>query len=152
MINYLSAYPLIGVFVDVTTVMIAVAIIINLVNVARGFIIANRIIALDALGNQVMALMILYAFKHGTDHYMSGVLVICILSFVSLIVWSKYLQRGNIVYPLSKTAAKKVSLSQLNAHSSQAAEEAEEIQEEKDAAALETAEAEAVAEEEVSHE
>ena len=56
MINYLSAYPLIGVFVDVTTVMIAVAIIINLVNVARGFIIANRIIALDALGNQVTPL------------------------------------------------------------------------------------------------
>lgn len=132
MINFLVDYPFIGVFVDATTVMIAVAIVINLINVARGIIIANRIIALDALGNQVMALMILYAFKHGTDHYMSGVLVICILSFVSLIVWSKYLQRGNIVYPLSKAAAKKVSLSKLNTHSPEAAEIAEEIEEEKE--------------------
>lgn len=100
MINFLVAYPLINICVNIVLAMTGLAALINLLNVARGRTLADRVVSLDALGTQSMALIIIYAFKHGTDLYMSAVLVISILSFVALVVWSKYLQKGNITYPL----------------------------------------------------
>lgn len=100
MINFLVSYPLIGKCVDIVLIMAGLAALINLVTIAKGRTLADRIIGLDALGTQIMALIVIYAFKHGTDLYMSAVLVISILSFVALVVWSKYIQLGNIVYPL----------------------------------------------------
>lgn len=110
MINFLADYPLIGVCVNLVLIMVGLAAVINLVTIARGKTLADRIIALDALGTQVMALIVIYAFKHGTDLYMSAVLVISILSFVALVVWSKYIQQGNVVYPLKAPHKKKNSL------------------------------------------
>lgn len=100
MINFLVSYPLISLCVNIVLVMAGLAAFINLVTIAKGKTLADRIIGLDALGTQVMALIVIYAFKHGTDLYMSAVLVISILSFVALVVWSKYIQQGNVTYPL----------------------------------------------------
>lgn len=100
MINFLSSYPLINICVNIVSAMTGIAALMNLLMVARGKTSADRIVSLDALGTQSMALIILYAFKHGTDLYVPAVLVISILSFVALVVWSKYIQRGNITYPL----------------------------------------------------
>lgn len=110
MINFLISYPLIGACVNLLLFMVGLASVINLVTIARGKTLADRIIGLDALGTQVMALIVLYAFKHGTGLYMSAVLVISILSFVALVVWSKYIQQGNVVYPLKAQHKKKNSL------------------------------------------
>ncbi|WP_130861271.1 monovalent cation/H+ antiporter complex subunit F [Bacilliculturomica massiliensis] len=110
MIDFLVSYPLIGKCVDLILFMAGLAAVINLVTIARGKTLADRVIGLDALGTQVMALIVLYAFKHGTDLYMSAVLVISILSFVALVVWSKYIQQGNVVYPLKAPHKEKNSL------------------------------------------
>lgn len=100
MINFLISYPIINLFVNIVLAMTGLAALFNLISLARGKTLADRIVSLDALGTQSMALIIIYAFKHGTDLYMAAVLVISILSFVALVVWSKYIQRGNITYPL----------------------------------------------------
>lgn len=111
MINFLVSYPLIGICVNAVVVMVGFAALINLVTIAKGKTLIDRVVGLDALGTQVMSLIIIYAFKHGTDLYMSAVLVISILSFVALVVWSKYLQQGNVVYPLKSPHPLKKSLS-----------------------------------------
>lgn len=110
MINFLISYPLIGICVDIVLIMAGLAAFINLLTIAKGKTLADRVIGLDALGTQIMALIVIYAFKHGTDLYMSAVLVISILSFVALVVWSKYIQQGNIVYPLKAPHKSKNSL------------------------------------------
>lgn len=100
MINYLENYPIINLVVNLVLGMISISLVINLVTVVTGKTLADRVVGLDALSTQTMALIILYAFKHGTFYYLDAVLIISILGFLALVVWSKYMKKGNIVYPL----------------------------------------------------
>ncbi len=114
MIDFLVDYPIIGFCVDVTMIIISISLIINLLSVFSNKTDVNRIILMESFINLVMAIMILYGLKHGTYQYTNGILIICILSFTSMVVWSKYISQGNIVYPLTESAAAKVSLESLN--------------------------------------
>lgn len=100
MINFLQSYPLINLVVNIVLTLISISLVINLVTVVTGKTLADRVVGLDALGTQTLALIILYAFKHGTAYYMDAVLIISILGFVAMVVWSKYMQKGNVLYPL----------------------------------------------------
>ncbi len=114
MIDFLVDYPIISFCVDVTMVLISISLIINLIAVAMNRTDVNRIMLMEVFINLVMAIMILYGLIHGTYQYTNGILIICILSFTSMVVWSKYISQGNIVYPLNENAAEKVSLESLN--------------------------------------
>ncbi|WP_206459983.1 monovalent cation/H+ antiporter complex subunit F [Anaerovorax sp. IOR16] len=100
MINFLQDYPIINLVVNIVLILISISLVINLVTVVTGKTLADRVVGLDALGTQTLALIILYAFKHGTAYYMDAVLIISILGFVAMVVWSKYMQKGNVLYPL----------------------------------------------------
>jgi hypothetical protein len=52
---------------------------------------------MDSCGTAVMALIVIYSMRQGTDLYMSCVLVIAILGFIGMVALSKYIQSGNIV-------------------------------------------------------
>jgi len=102
MINFLHDYPIINLVVNIVLVLISISLVINLLTVVTGKTLADRVVGLDALSTQTLALIILYAFKHGTAYYMDAVLILSILGFVAMVVWSKYMQKGDVLYPLKK--------------------------------------------------
>jgi multicomponent K+:H+ antiporter subunit F len=63
----------------------------------RGPGLPDRILALDTLYVNAMALLILVGIRYDTALYFEAALVISMLGFVGTIALSKYLLRGDIV-------------------------------------------------------
>lgn len=63
----------------------------------RGPSLVDRILALDTLYINTIALLVLLGIQRGTPLYFEAALVIAMLGFASTVVLSKYLLRGNIV-------------------------------------------------------
>jgi multicomponent K+:H+ antiporter subunit F len=63
----------------------------------RGPSLADRILALDTLYVNSMALLVLVGLQFETQLYFEAALVIAMLGFVGTVALSKYLLRGDIV-------------------------------------------------------
>lgn len=63
----------------------------------RGPAAPDRILALDTLYINTMALLILLGIRFGTALYFEAALVIAMLGFVATVVLCKFLLRGDIV-------------------------------------------------------
>ncbi len=63
----------------------------------RGPSLVDRILALDTLYINTLALLVLLGIQRGTPLYFEATLVIAMLGFASTVVLSKYLSRGDIV-------------------------------------------------------
>ena len=63
----------------------------------RGPSLVDRILALDTLYINTIALLVLLGIQRGTPLYFEAALVIAMLGFASTVVLSKYLLRGDIV-------------------------------------------------------
>jgi multicomponent K+:H+ antiporter subunit F len=74
-----------------------VALLLAAYRLLRGPAAADRILALDTLYINTMALLILLGIRFGTALYFEAALVIAMLGFVSTVVLSKFLLRGDVV-------------------------------------------------------
>ena len=74
-----------------------VAILLALWRLLRGPSAPDRILALDTLYVNAMALLILLGVKLGTAIYFEVALIIAMIGFVSTVALAKYLLRGDIV-------------------------------------------------------
>jgi multicomponent K+:H+ antiporter subunit F len=74
----------------------ALALLLNAWRLLRGPGLPDRILALDTLYINTLALLILLGIYMGTDVYFEAALVIAMLGFVGTVVLSKYLLRGDI--------------------------------------------------------
>jgi multicomponent K+:H+ antiporter subunit F len=74
----------------------AVALLLNAWRLLRGPGLPDRILALDTLYINTLALLILLGVYLGTDLYFEAALVIAMLGFVGTVVLSKFLLRGDI--------------------------------------------------------
>lgn len=63
----------------------------------RGPTLADRILALDTLYVNSVALLILIGIHLGTMIYFEAALIIAMMGFVSTVALSKYLLRGDII-------------------------------------------------------
>ncbi len=63
----------------------------------KGPSLVDRILALDTLYINTIALLVLLGIQRGTPLYFEAALVIAMLGFASTVVLSKYLLRGDIV-------------------------------------------------------
>ena len=75
----------------------ALAMLLAAWRMLRGPTLADRILALDTLYVNAMALLILFGIRFGTALYFEAALVIAMLGFVATVALSKYLLRGDIV-------------------------------------------------------
>lgn len=57
----------------------------------------DRVLALDTLATNFVALLVLLSIRFGTDLYLEGALVISVLAFVGTVAIAKYLMRGRII-------------------------------------------------------
>lgn len=74
-----------------------VALLLAAYRLLRGPTLPDRILGLDTLYINTMALLVLLGIRFDTALYFEAALVIAMLGFVSTVVLSKFLLRGDIV-------------------------------------------------------
>ncbi|UCG99220.1 MAG: K+/H+ antiporter subunit F [Burkholderiales bacterium] len=75
----------------------ALALLLNLYRLLRGPGLADRILALDTLYINSLALLILLGIRFGTALFFEAALVIALMGFVGTVVLSKFVVHGDIV-------------------------------------------------------
>jgi multicomponent K+:H+ antiporter subunit F len=77
--------------------LMAIALLLNLWRLLRGPKITDRIVALDTMYVNTLALLVLLGVWRGSPLYFEAGLVIAMLGFVGTIALCKYVLRGRIV-------------------------------------------------------
>lgn len=83
--------------IPIAFVMIALAMVLSLYRMVIGPAMVDRILALDTLYINTIALLVLIGISLGNASYFESALLIAIMGFVGTVALSKYLLRGNIV-------------------------------------------------------
>ena len=71
--------------------------LINLWRIASGPDSADRILALDTMVINVIALLVLYGIWRGTTVYFEAAMLIAMVGFVSTVAYCRYILRGDII-------------------------------------------------------
>ncbi|MFC3033763.1 K+/H+ antiporter subunit F [Pseudoalteromonas fenneropenaei] len=77
--------------------MLGLALLLSVWRLVAGPSIPDRILALDTMYINSIALIILYGMSMGTALYFEAALLIAMLGFVSTVAVCKYLLRGDII-------------------------------------------------------
>ncbi|HAQ48392.1 MAG: K+/H+ antiporter subunit F [Glaciecola sp.] len=83
--------------VMIVGVMLCIALVLNLWRLIIGPDIVDRILALDTMYINSIALILLYGIYNQTPLYFEAALLIAMLGFVSSVAFGKYLLRGDII-------------------------------------------------------
>ena len=78
----------------IALVIVALSMLGMLVRVIIGPSLADRVVALDAMGIQLMAIVALFSIFLGTKYMMVAILLIGILAFLGTAVFAKYMDKG----------------------------------------------------------
>ncbi len=93
----MTTASLLGAAILVTSAMVLIALLMNVWRMLKGPSVTDRILALDTLYINSIALIILLGLYNGSPLYFEGALLIAMLGFVSTAALSKYLLRGDII-------------------------------------------------------
>lgn len=74
-----------------------VGLLLNLWRMARGPDATNRILALDTMVINMIALLVLYGILQETSVYYEAAMLIAMVGFVSTVAYCRYVLRGNII-------------------------------------------------------
>ena len=69
----------------------------NLWAFARAATVADRILAVDTMVINGIALIILYGISTGSSHYLEAAILLALTGFVSTISFCKFLLRGSLI-------------------------------------------------------
>jgi multicomponent K+:H+ antiporter subunit F len=73
------------------------AMLMNLWQVITAKTIGDRVLALDTMVINAIALMVLYGLSQGTEIYFEAVVIIAMFGFVSTVAYARFKLRGNII-------------------------------------------------------
>lgn len=76
---------------------IGVALLLNLARLVRGPTIADRVLALDTMVVNSIALIILYGIAKASTTYFEAALLFAMVGFVSTVAFCKFALRGDII-------------------------------------------------------
>ena len=76
---------------------VAAAMLVNLYRLAAGPDVADRILALDTLSVNAVALIVLIDIALGSDLYFEAALLIAMIGFVGTVAFCKYVLRGDVI-------------------------------------------------------
>ncbi len=83
--------------ITVTMVMMSLALALNLYRMIVGPSLPDRILALDTMYINSIALLVLFGIYQGSMLYFEAALLIAVMGFVGTVALSKYLLRGDII-------------------------------------------------------
>ncbi|HLM53310.1 MAG TPA: K+/H+ antiporter subunit F [Pseudoxanthomonas sp.] len=89
--------PLIDTAVVVSLYAVGAAVLLSLYRLLRGPGVPDRLLALDTLYVNTIALLILFGMHLGSTIYFEAALIIAMLGFVGTVMLSKYVLRRDIV-------------------------------------------------------
>lgn len=76
---------------------IGIAFILNLIRLVRGPSIADRVLAVDTLYINGLALLVLFGMLLNSRLFFEAALLIALFGFFSTVVISKYILRGDVI-------------------------------------------------------
>lgn len=83
--------------IPVCLTMLALALLLAVARLVKGPSLPDRVLALDTLYINAIALIILYGIWKGTELFFEVALLIAVLGFVSTVAVAKYMLRGDII-------------------------------------------------------
>lgn len=83
--------------INLVAIFVCIALILNMWRLLKGPSLPDRILALDTMFINSIALILLLGLKLGSQMYFEGALLIAMLGFVSTVAVCKYLLRGDII-------------------------------------------------------
>ena len=83
--------------IDLALGLFGLALLLTLYRLLRGPAVTDRILALDTLYVNTIALLVLRGMRQGTAIHFEAAVLIAMLGFVGTVALSKYLLRGDIV-------------------------------------------------------
>jgi len=89
--------PILEVALDIAILIVSIASVLSLIRLVIGPNIPDRILALDTLYVNTIALVILFGMTQGSMLYFEAALLIAVMGFIGTIALSKYLSRGDIM-------------------------------------------------------
>jgi multicomponent K+:H+ antiporter subunit F len=78
-------------------VLIGLAMLLNLWRLAKGPAMPDRILALDTLYINTIALLVLFGIRENSSAYFEAALIIAVMGFVGTVALCKYLLRGDLI-------------------------------------------------------
>ena len=88
---------MLGYVIPVCLAMLALALLLATARLVKGPSLPDRVLALDTLYINAIALIILYGIWKGTELFFEIALLIAVLGFVSTVAVAKYMLRGDII-------------------------------------------------------
>ena len=88
---------MIGMACLVAVIAIAAASVLALYRLARGPEVEDRILALDTLVINAIALIVVFGLWYGTTMYFEAALLFAMVGFLTTVAFCKYLLRGNVI-------------------------------------------------------
>ncbi|NWN91211.1 K+/H+ antiporter subunit F [Marinobacter adhaerens] len=80
-----------------TIAMVVLAAVLNLYRLIKGPDEPDRVLAIDTLYINAIALIILLGITLGTRMYLEAALLIAVMGFVSTVAMAKYLKQGSVI-------------------------------------------------------
>ncbi|SDH36133.1 K+/H+ antiporter subunit F [Pseudomonas panipatensis] len=77
--------------------LLVLAVLLTVARLVRGPSVADRILALDTLSVEAIALIVLFGIWRGSGLYFEAALLIAVMGFVSTVALCKFLLRGDII-------------------------------------------------------
>ncbi|MCD8821095.1 Na+/H+ antiporter Mnh1 subunit F [Staphylococcus gallinarum] len=81
----------------IALIIVALSMLAMLIRVIIGPSLADRVVALDAMGIQLMAIIALFSIFLGTKYLIVAILMIGILAFLGTAVFAKYMDKGKVI-------------------------------------------------------
>ena len=88
---------MLGIVIPICLVLLGIAVLLTVARLVRGPSVADRILALDTLSVEAIALIVLFGIWKGSGLYFEAALLIAVMGFVSTVALCKFLLRGDIV-------------------------------------------------------
>ena len=88
---------MLAVVIPVALAMLGLAFLLTLARLLRGPSLSDRIIALDTLSINAIALLVLYGMVIDSTLFFEIALLIAVTAFIGTVALTKYLQRGDII-------------------------------------------------------
>lgn len=73
------------------------ALLMNLWKVATAEGVGDRVLALDTMVINTIALLILFGMSQGTEIFFEAAMIIAMLGFISTVAYARSMLRGNII-------------------------------------------------------
>ena len=83
--------------IDIAFALLGLSLALSLVRLLRGPDVVDRILALDTLYVNSAAMLVLYGLELGAGYYYEAALLIAMLGFLTTVVLSKFLTRGDVI-------------------------------------------------------